>query len=360
MDAWRGPYYGFRHVELTHTHGDAVCDRAPYAAWLDAKDPGLRARVRANQAAAARPVPGVHDCFISALPSALHHSTWLGERACAYIERERPMDRPFFLWVGFPDPHHPFTPPADLASEFTGAAVAEFQDPGGAGYPPGHPALGLLPDSLAAVPLEQRRIIVRYTYALVHLIDRAVGQIRAALARAGLAETTVIAVTSDHGDYLGDHGLLRKTVLGCAPLARVPFILRAPGRGLPARIDTPMSNVDVMPTLLDYAGVTPPPGMQGQPLARILAAPSRHRAFVQCATGIPAYRNLTVYDDAHRLSWYPDSDVVELYRHDDDPGEVRDLARTAGAAALVARLRHELAEGVARTWEPSFARVGRW
>lgn len=129
---------------------------------------------------------------------------------------------------------------------------------------------------------------------------------------------------------------------------------------MPSRIHTPISNVDVMPTLLDLAGVTPPSGLQGTPLARILDAPSRHRAFVQCATGIPAYRNLTVYDDVHRLSWFPETDFVELYRHDEDPEEVRDLARTPGAASVVARLRHELAEGVARTWEPSFARVGRW
>ncbi len=368
LDAWRGPYFGFRHVELTHSHGDEVCARGPYASWLTQRDPGLIERVRANGRSATRPVAGVGDCYASALPGELHHSTWLGERACAYIESERPKDRPFFLWVGFPDPHHPFTPPPELAREFASVPVAEFHDPDGAGYPQGHPARRLLPDSLAAVPLEQRRILVRYTYALVHLIDRAVDRILASLARAGLAESTIIAFTSDHGDYLGDHGLLRKTVLGCDPLARVPFILRAPGSALPARVGAPMSNVDVLPTMLDCAGLAQPSGLHGVPLARILSAPDRHRAFVLCATrrpGVPEPPRSTTAPTGSAGS--PSKVSPSSYRHHDDPGEMRDLARSAPAKDLGRRPAPAPSRGSGprvgaepRTRRPLVMRPARW
>jgi arylsulfatase A-like enzyme len=99
---------------------------------------------------------------------------------------------------------------------------------------------------------EERRRIIQYTYAMVYQIDRAAGRILQAIKDHDLWENTIIIFTSDHGDFLGDHGRLRKGAVGSDALLHVPFILRAPGSRLPGRVDVPMSNADVLPTLTPW------------------------------------------------------------------------------------------------------------
>ena len=109
---------------------------------------------------------------------------------------------------------------------------------------------------------EERRTVIRYTHAMIYQIDQAVGRILDALQANGLWEDTIVVFTSDHGDFLGDHARLRKGTVGSDALLHLPFILRAPGADLPARVDTPMSNCDVMPTLAALTGVAPPAWQQ--------------------------------------------------------------------------------------------------
>jgi arylsulfatase A-like enzyme len=291
------------------------------------------------------------------LPYELHNDAWLARRAGEYVERERPKDRPFFLFVGFPDPHHPFTPCRELLELFRDAPVREPVDPEGEGMRAEVVAEACQRPAQRFAP-EHAAELIRYTAAMVHGIDRAVGRMAEALERAGLAEETIIAFTSDHGDFLCDHGRLYKGTAASDALLRVPLVLRAPGAGLPACIDTPVSNVDVAPALLELAGVSVPDGLDGKGFA---AGREEDRlAFAFCASGRPRTTNFTVYDARYRYTWYPRAGYEELFDHHDDPAEVRNLAGRASQKAHIGRLRAAIQEQLTRSYNPLLGRLAAY
>jgi arylsulfatase A-like enzyme len=357
LDDWHGPYYGFRHVELTQGHGEQPCHRGHYAAWLQREHPEVYRAVAEGREQHPRPIPALGDLYPSPVPAELHNTTWLADRFRAYLDA-RPADRPFFAFIGFPDPHHPFTPSFDVVQDFLGAPVRDPVDPTGelAGDAPlldaGTDISGLTP--------EQRRMILRYTYAMVHQIDRAVGRVVEGLQAAGVWDDTVVIFTSDHGDFLGDHGRLRKGYTPCDPLLHLPFILRAGRRApdLPARVAAPMSNVDVLPTLAALAGITPPAWCHGRDIAEVVRSGAEHRALAYCANGLPAVTNYTLYDAHHRFSLYPHTGYMELYDHREDPGECHN--RAAERPDRVARMRRVIEASLLQHRTPILARVSAW
>jgi arylsulfatase A-like enzyme len=359
FDDWSGPYYGFQHCELTLGHGEGACHAGHYGHWLQREHPEAVARLREHQP---RPFPEIGDLYASTLPFALHHSHWLAERLAAYLRRRGPGDAPFFAFVGFPDPHHPFVPCADIAPDFESCAVQEFVDPEGAGMA-GSPVLPLNQQSLAemGISAEAVRQAIRYTYALVYQIDLAVGMITAALQEAGLADDTIVAFTSDHGDYLGDHGHLRKGFGASGSLLHVPLLIRAPGSDLPSRVDLPVSNADVMPTLAALAGVTPPPVQHGADVSALVRDGRTHQAFAFSTNGDVTSLNHTICDERYRLTWYPGvEDFVELFDHANDPGECRNVAGEAQHREAQERLLALLKERLAGWYSPILARTAAW
>ncbi|MBU0608604.1 MAG: sulfatase-like hydrolase/transferase [Armatimonadetes bacterium] len=115
FDDWSGPYYGFQHCELTLGHGEGACHAGHYGNWLRAEHPEAYARLQEQQP---RPFPEIGDMYVSTLPFELHHSHWLADRLVSYLRGHDLNDAPFFAFVGFPDPHHPFAPCADIAPDF--------------------------------------------------------------------------------------------------------------------------------------------------------------------------------------------------------------------------------------------------
>ena len=327
ISKWHGPYYGFQHVELTRGHGEDPCRGGPYADWLREQMPNLD-EVVPGPAGGKKdyPVPGRHDLYPSAVHSELHNSEWLAGRFADYIE-ERDTDQPFFCCVGFPDPHHPFTPPHDIARMFEDSDVPEPSDPEGSWWK-GNP----FEKDLAGYPciqhltVEQRRVIQRYYQAMVYNLDLAVGQMIDALQAQGLWEDTIVIFTSDHGEYLGDHGLVYKSPTGVDSLLHVPFVLRAPGADLPEVVDTPMSNCDVIPTLASLCGIEAPPNIDGVDLLPVVRNGGEHCAYAQCYDADRTRNNTTVYTDRYRFTWYPGSQHAELYDHKIDPGETENVA----------------------------------
>lgn len=357
VNDWHGPYYGFQHVEMVLGHGEWPCFAGHYAQWLQSEHPDVFLQV--NPQLAPRPRPDLYDLYPTPVPFALHNSCWLADRLCDYIGSAHNAGDPFFAFVGFPDPHHPFSPCSDILPDFLDIPVPDPQDAGGGGQE-GSPVRRLNQQRLGDISRETIRLATRYTYAMVYQIDLAVGRILEALDRAGLADDTIVAFTSDHGDYLGDHDCLRKGFGASDSLVHVPFVLRAPGGGLPARVDTPMSNCDVLPTLAGLAGVEPPAWQHGEDMARICREGLPHEAFVFSANGDPDATNHTVYDDRYRLSWYPQEDFVELFDHLDDPGECRNLAGDPAQRERIAALKRRIADELAACYSPMLGRVAAW
>lgn len=327
MSRWSGPYYGFRHVEITKGHGEAPCQSGPYADWLREQMPKVDQLVPGPaEGKEGYPVPGRGDLYPSGVPSQLHSSRWLADRFADFAAN-RNADQPFFCFIGFPDPHHPFTPPCDIAKMFEDKEMPEPADPEGSWWQnnpfakdlAGYPNIGHL-------TAEQRRIIQRHYYAMVTNLDMAVGRIIDSLHANGLWDDTIVVFTSDHGEYLGDHSLVYKSPTGVDCLLRVPFILRVPGADLPDRVSTPMSNCDVLPTLASLCDIRPPADIDGIDILPLVREGGKHLAFAQCYDTDRKRNNTTVYDERYRFTWYPGSEYEELYDHYQDPDEKNNIA----------------------------------
>ena len=126
-------------------------------------------------------------------------------------------------------------------------------------------------------------------YAMVELIDHNVGRLLDHLEESGQRENTLFIFTSDHGEMLGDHGLISKGCRFYEGLVRVPLIMALPGRFRDARrCEALVELIDIAPTLLDLAGVPHPPRMQGRSLLPILAG--------ECGAGRPSrFRPVRVF-----------------------------------------------------------------
>jgi len=197
---------------------------------------------------------------------------------------------PFFLWVHYQDPHGPYGPPEAFLEPLPSvASEAEPELPvlrGQSGYRgiPAYQALGEL-----RRPSEYRR---RYA-GEVRYADHWIGELLAALSERGWAEDTVVLLTADHGESLGEAGFFFVHGHAATPdQSHVPLILRAPGLE-PQRREELVGHVDVMPTLLELAGIDVPRATQGVALGSHLrdADPIPERLlFCDFPGGVGAYR----------------------------------------------------------------------
>jgi arylsulfatase A-like enzyme len=192
------------------------------------------------------------------------------------------------------------------------------------------------------------------TCGMIAMIDDAVGALLDALDETGLAKNTVVVFNTDHGDFLGDHGMLLKGPLHFQGLIRVPFLWADPGRPSAPVVDALSSTIDVAPTILARAGITPFNGIQGRDLAGALAGAEAgreallieddaNRAYLGFET---APRLRTLVTRRYRLSVYLDETWGELYDLRADPLEMHNLWDDAGHAAtrdgLIRQLLHEV------------------
>jgi arylsulfatase A-like enzyme len=124
----------------------------------------------------------------------------------------------------------------------------------------------------------QLREITANYYGMISLVDHQVGRILSALDDAGLADNTLVVFTSDHGEFLGDHGLMLKGPMHYEGLLRVGLIMRGPGIAADQKIDEPVSTIDLAATFGDYASTTVPSAVHSKSLRSMLAhAPQAQR-----------------------------------------------------------------------------------
>ena len=210
---------------------------------------------------------------------------FLEQEACKFLHRHR--DQPLILCVNFLEPHMPFFGPLDNEHDPERIDLpANFDDPLEENEPLRY---RLLRESYRAQYPDEaawRRLIARY-WGLVTQVDRSVGAILRTLAKLGLEENTIVAYTSDHGDMMGSHKLLAKTVM-YEESTRIPWLMRIPGPGAPRKvIDDPVSQIDLVPTLLDLMGAGRNDRLPGHSLARLIEgrAPAEDHVFIQWNPG---------------------------------------------------------------------------
>ena len=174
---------------------------------------------------------------------------------------------------------------------------------------------------------------------MIELIDDNVGRMLEALEGSGQLDNTVVIFTSDHGEMLGDHGLLLKGCRFYEGLTRVPLIFSLPGQFLEGeRRQALVELVDIAPTLLELAGLPIPERMQGRSLAPLLtdaAANDSHREYARCeyysALNPDAREHFSgsyatmIRDDRYKLVVYHGHGLGEMFDLREDPHEFVNL-----------------------------------
>ena len=195
--------------------------------------------------------------------------------------------------------------------------------------------------------------MIRYYYALVTHVDREIGRLVECLQRQGTFDETIFVVNSDHGEMLGNHGFVEKCLM-YEESVRVPCLVSWPV-AIPERqrVAAPLGGVDLVPTLLELAGLPVPETMDGRSLAAEITAgraarprPAGVRRDRQRRSAVPAAaRSRAVRGPT---SWCATADWKyvwnrfdgdELYRLDEDPAEMKNLAQGPGSGPRIDRMR---------------------
>lgn len=293
---WYGPYMGFQHVEMMLVgHNWFLPEKPPrgqhFERWFyaDGRGDHKNALYREN----AGDTKGAAQTWHSKLPTAWHNSSWTADRAIDWIKQqgiasdgERKADAPFCAWVSFPDPHHPFDCPEPWSRLHAPSEVdlPIHRERSFEGRPWWHEAvLTREPEGekqhaqirknysrISEQSDEQLREIIANTYGQIALIDHQVGRLMIALHEAGLSENTLVVYISDHGDWLGDHGLVLKGPMHYEGLLRVPMIWAGPGVPEGKRSLEPVSTLDLGATFCDYAGTHSLLPQHGQSLRPVI------------------------------------------------------------------------------------------
>jgi arylsulfatase len=324
---------GYRYFQFSHAPRHDWKFGHDYASWLAAQghDPGAVLRGPAHE----RRQGPLHepDAEHDNVPVPLHQTTWCTEKALEFLanaDGPRGPGQPWVLSVNPYYPHPPFNPPweyyrrfdpqslpgphfreSDLAQQ---AALARVDFQSTAKHPDSFPA---------------RKIQAAY-YAMIELVDHELGRLLDALERSGERERTVVIFTSDHGEALGDHGLTQKGCRFYEGLVRVPLIWSMPGTVQQGLVSEALVELtDIMPTLMELAGLPVPAETQGRSLLPILTGqqdPAHHRDFVRSeyydAVQLPDHTFATMYRDRRwKLVVYHGHEIGELYDLQADPHE---------------------------------------
>ena len=349
MDAydenWFGPYMGFEHVELVvEGHNYWPPAKPPfgqhYERWYHADGQGdvRNAQYLRNTG----PNGDADQTWHSGLAPAWHNSTWIGDRTIDYLNRH--TGEPFCLWASFPDPHHPFDAPDPWSRMHPPDTVdlpihrqrdldrrpwwhrASLEE-----TPQVEPALRKIRENYSRIPIQtdtQLRHLIANYFGMISLIDHNVGRILIELDRLGLRENTLVVFTSDHGDWLGDHGLILKGPIPYEGLMRVGLVMRGPGVPVGKVVGEPVSTLDLPATFYESAGIPLDSKNHSRSLHPLITDPSVSRDYAysewdlnasRCGVGL---RLRTVRTKTHKLTLELESGAGELYDFVEDPDEM--------------------------------------
>jgi arylsulfatase A-like enzyme len=259
------------------------------------------------------------------------------------VQARRGESDPFFAFVSFPDPHHPFNPPGKYWDMY----VPEQFDPdlpyeAHQNPPPPMQFLndrweqGLGPEIPQSAFRSNRRHIqeaMALTAGMVTMIDDQVGRMVAALKEAGLFENTLVIFNSDHGDYRGDFDLLLKGALPFRSVTQVPMVWSDPMQQAVARTQALASTIDISASILARAGLAPYNGIHGRSFLDSLEkdVPHRDALLVEFNDGgsrlgfVPPARVRSLRTKEWRFTTYQGEDWGELYDLRNDPRETHNL-----------------------------------
>lgn len=346
-------YYGFEHVDLVVGHGDRPSGH--FAHWAEAK--GVNLDELAGWKNSTERSQNVEEVFVSAVPAELHPNAFIVEKFKERLKAAVQEEDPFLFFVSFPDPHHPFAPPKNWFEKWRNKDIsvpAEFfmhSENAPQHIRAMYAATGSenMDSTMTWAPTEiQMMDILRAQLAQIEFMDSALGELLDSLEDQGVAENTYIIFTGDHGDLMGEHGLMLKHFVHYDAVTRVPLIIAGPG--ISPRVDERLvSSVDLAPTVIKLAQALPYLGIQGRDLLAEL--PNWRSALIVeedqpfGIEGLPGPVKIrTLVTEDYRLTVYGGSEEGELYDRSHDRSDLENVYETADSerAEAYERLAHEL------------------
>ena len=359
---------GFDWVWRTHHFG--ACDFLPD--WFP---PGAGAAARYYQEQLKAKVFVPFGCDVIPHPPEVCDAALITESALRFVDESAAANRPFFLWLSYPGPHWPFTCPQGYEDLVPPEAVDLPAAGDLSGKPERMRALRRALRADRASEEDFRRVLSLY-YGNCRYIDDQIGRMLARLAERGLEEDTVVLFTTDHGDFLGEYGLLHKMGTFHECLTHVPMVWRRPGHIPPGPADAFVEGVDIAPTALELCGLDVPAGVQGVSHAAALRGQApwteREVCFAEAGTegrplgladlddlplpegpfeasnrawvNLPGFlngRGKMVRRGRWKLSWYANGEG-ELYDLHADPHELDNRYADPACAEIVADLKARL------------------
>ncbi len=386
LDFWRdfqGPWYGFNHVETARMHANESHAGQHYAIWME--EQGLTNWRDYFQEWPANPNDKYSgpfyykDALVWDLPEEYHHSHWIGDRTIANIERCLEEDKPFFLWSSFFDPHPPYVVPEPWASMYNpdemeiGRFVdgefddmppphrrtreedpdfSDYDEPGGQGLHGYHSHLH--------GEAELKRSMASY-YGMMSLIDYEIGRILDYLDQAGIADNTLVVFTSDHGHFLGHHGLIAKGAFHYEDVLRVPMIVRYPGHVPAGEVSHALQSlVDYPQTWLAALGVDAPGVMQGVdqlPVWYGEVEAVRDHALVENRHNPTTVHLRTLITDRYKITVYRNGDQGELFDLELDPEELHNRWADPAYSEIKTTLLHHFVQAEIQREQTRMPRV---
>jgi arylsulfatase A-like enzyme len=340
---------GFDHMESA-SHGGM--GQFHYARWLMQNHPEavgmyyrvLDMRLQVNAAGGGDTGgPQVHD---NAIPREWYHTEWVAERTMAWLD-SLPSDADWFCWMSFPDPHHPWDPPA---SEKHRVNWRDLDLP--EGYPadrarreaildgkPRHWRMWYdgqffsnyeAPDSWVPNTLthDQVREINALTHIENELVDEAIGRVLAHIDAKGWGADTDVVFTTDHGELQGDFGLLFKGPYHTDSLMRLPLVWRpAPSANVaPAEVTAPVGLVSLAATFAHIAGLPRPAYTEAErlPVSDVEAASLGHERVLTEWDSV-LFGKIVRMRSIHRDGWTATACLAGTV-HDGTEGELYDTS----------------------------------
>jgi arylsulfatase A-like enzyme len=370
------PYRGFQSVDFVGGHGSYVYGE--YFEWLRERMPDARRALTAE--GALEPPSGAPECYKMGLPAGMHYNHWIADRAIQFLEEAGASAQgsgpPFFLWCSFPDPHHPFCPPAPYCDMYDPAAMPLPTRRQGElkALPPYYTEIfrqrisvggergGLLPDA-------HYQEMQALTYGMISFVDAQIGRVLHCLERCGLRENTLVGFVGDHGDMMGDHWMIYKGPYMFDGCTRIPFLLSLPGGARGREVPHLACQIDLVPTILGVCGIEAPgaqrlaareeqpprvgqvatlrlwPGEDLSPMLLGEDAPVRDEVVIHNDEPDLGLHARTLVTERFKLTFYAGQTFGELFDLDHDPDELHNLwgrpQWQETRDALLQRLLHE-------------------
>lgn len=362
LDFWRGfhgPWYGFDHFETGRMHADEPLAGQHYAVWME--DKGFTQWKDYYRKFPVDPEETYARMHSWDIPEEFHYNTWTSERTIANMEESLKQEKPFFIWSSFSDPHPKYLVPEPWASMYD----PENMEPGS--YTEGE--FDRMPPYFAETQKSEpdyspykeewhshglvgphendkekmKKNMATY-YGMVSFMDHHIGRILDALDRLGQAENTLVVFTTDHGHFLGQHGLTAKGPFHYEDMVKIPMLARFPGK-IPAGsvLSSLQSQVDFAPTFLSACGIEIPGLMQGvDQMSNWTGKAEKARDHVMVENRHqPRVMHLRTYiDERYKMTIHRNHEYGEMFDLKDDPNEMRNLWDDPAYADIKARVMH--------------------